>query len=145
MSMAEPVAKEKCIKEECIRGERIKGEFICVVCPNGCPIDAEFTQGESPRLISHEGAKCKRGDAWIVQEIEMPMRTIASSVLVEGGDYCTASVRTSRPIPLASIPAVMAALRTVTLQAPVTIGQIVLARPAGTEADIIVTRNVGKE
>ena len=135
MSTTDPVAKE----------ERIRGEFICVVCPNGCPIDAEFTRGESPRLISHEGAKCKRGEAWIVQEIEMPMRTIASSVLVEGGDYCAASVRTNRPIPLASIPAVMEAVRTVTLQAPVAIGQIVLAHPAGTDTDIIATRNVVKE
>jgi CxxC motif-containing protein len=120
----------------------IKGEFLCVVCPNGCAIDAEFSKGPPARLIAFEGAQCKRGNAWIVQEIETPMRTIASNVPVAHGDYIAASVRTSRPIPLEAVPAVMDAIRATRLEAPVRIGQVVIAGPAGTDTDIIATRNV---
>ncbi|MDR1917116.1 MAG: hypothetical protein LBQ58_11140, partial [Synergistaceae bacterium] len=70
-------------------GNVIKGEFICVVCPNGCAIDALFSRGTSearPRLISSEGWKCPRGEEWIKQEVEFPMRTISTSVLVNNGD-----------------------------------------------------------
>lgn len=125
----------------------LRNEFVCVVCPNGCTIDAEFEPGTRetpPRLISFEGAKCARGEAWIRQEIESPMRTIATNVLVRGGDCINASVRTSRPIPLHAVLDVMAALRDVVLDAPVAIGRVVLKNPAGTDTDIIATRNVNK-
>ena len=122
----------------------VRGEFICVVCPNGCAIDAEFVKGLPPRLVSASGAECKRGKAWIEQEIEQPMRAIASNVPVVGGDCINASVRTNRPIPLDKIQDVMAAIRSQTLVAPVSIGHVVIANPAGADTDIIVTRNVVK-
>ena len=107
-------------------------------------MDVEFVKGPPPKLVSYEGSRCKRGETWIVQEIEMPMRTIASNVLVEGGDYITASVRTSKPIPLESIPAVMEEIRQITIKAPVKLGQVILTNPAGTSTEIIATRNVAK-
>ena len=127
----------------------LRNEFVCVVCPNGCTIDAEFepagpSSAGAPKLIAFQGARCARGEAWIKQEIESPMRTIATSVLVKGGDYISTSVRTERPIPLAAVPEVMASLRGVVLDAPVKIGQVVLTNPAGTETDIIATRDVAK-
>lgn len=124
--------------------ERLQGEFICVVCPNGCALDVTFEKsGDGPsRVVSFTGAKCPRGEAWIKQEIESPMRTIATSVPVRNGDDLLASVRTNRPIPLAKVPAVMEAVRGVTLEAPVKIGQIVAANPAGADTEIIATRNV---
>lgn len=122
----------------------LRGEFLCVLCPNGCSIDVEFIKRPVPKLIFAEGSKCERGDAWILQEIEEPMRAIASNVLVEGGDFITASVRTSKPIPLEKISAVMDAIRPIVLEAPVKLGQVVLTKPAGTDTDIIATRNVAR-
>lgn len=123
---------------------KMHGEFICVVCPNGCPIDAEFARMPDGRseLISSSGSACPKGEAWIKQEIESPMRTIATSVPVDGGDLLLASVRTNRPIPLDKVSAVMEETRRVRLAAPVRIGQVVISSPAGVDADIIATRNV---
>lgn len=122
----------------------VRGEFICVVCPNGCPIDAEFTRGSdgASELLSFSGNGCPKGEAWIRQEIESPMRTIATSVPVRGGDMLLASVRTSAPIPLDKVDAVMEAARSAVLDAPVSIGQVVVRAPAGLDTDIIATRNV---
>lgn len=124
--------------------KHVHGEFICVVCPNGCPIDAEFsktTDGKS-ELISFSGNACPKGETWIKQEIESPMRTIATSVPVDGGDLLLASVRTNRPIPLDKVTAVMDEARRVRLTAPVHIGQVIISAPAGVDADIIATRNI---
>ena len=129
------------------RAKTLRNEFVCIVCPNGCTIDAEFEPGEPgtpPRLIAFEGARCARGETWIRQEIESPMRTIATSVLVRGGDYINASVRTDKPIPLSAVKDVMHAVRDIVLDAPVHIGQVVLANPAGADTDVVATRDVAK-
>ncbi|MDR1742075.1 MAG: DUF1667 domain-containing protein [Synergistaceae bacterium] len=121
-----------------------KGEFICVTCPNGCPIEAEYIRepGKPGTLLSFTGNKCPKGEAWVRQEIENPMRTIATSIPVTGGSFLNTSVRTKSAVPLGEVFEVMKAVRaTPPLQAPVKIGQVVL-RAAG--VDVIATRNVAK-
>ncbi len=127
--------------------DTIQAEFVCVVCPTGCAIDAEYVPGREdapPRLIRAEGFTCQRGEKWIRQEIEEPMRTIALSVLVRNGDYLCASVRTQSPVPLDKIRQVADAVRDVVLEAPVHIGQIVVKNPAGAGTDVIATREVAR-
>lgn len=123
----------------------MKGEFLCVVCPNGCVIEAEFSQGERekpPKLTEAVGHRCSRGLKWVRQEIENPMRTIATSVPVRNGNSISASVRTTKPIPLAKVMDVMDVIRRENPEAPLRIGQVLLAGPAGTDTEIVVTRNV---
>ena len=115
---------------------------MCVVCPNGCAIEAEFLQEKPPRLLGASGHRCSRGLEWVRQEIENPMRTIATSVLVRSGRSVSASVRTTRPIPLEKVMDVMAAIRRENPEAPLRIGQVLIERPAGTDTEIVVTRNV---
>jgi len=119
------------------------GEFTCVVCPAGCFIEAEFTDEHPPKLKSFSGARCEKGEVWIKQEIEDPMRTFSTSLSVRGGDLETVSLRTARAIPRGKIFEVMGAIRALgTLDAPLHIGQVVLRNPAGTDSEIIVTRKV---
>jgi CxxC motif-containing protein len=120
-------------------------EYTCVVCPNGCTLKVEVTDGDHPEFVRVKGNICKRGETWARQEVENPMRTIASSVLVRNGDFPLASVRTDSPIPLGSIRAVMEEIRNLVLEAPLDMGDVVLQNPAGTECNIIVTRKIEKE
>ncbi len=119
-------------------------EFICVVCPNGCAIETCYEEGNPPKLISARGMKCPRGETWARQEIENPMRTFSTSVLVEGGDFLEASVRLTKAVPLAKVFDVMAEIRKIRLRAPLSIGDVVLTNPAGTDTEVIVTRNIKK-
>ena len=123
----------------------IEKEFICVVCPNGCSIEAQYEEGNPPKLISAEGMRCPRGKTWIQQEIESPMRTFSTSVLVDGGDFIEASVRLTKPVPLTKVFDIMAEIKEIRLQAPLSIGDVVMTNPAGTETEVIVTRNVLKK
>lgn len=119
-------------------------EFICVVCPNGCSIKTEYEEGPPMKLISAEGYRCPKGREWVKQEIENPMRTFSSSVLVKDGDFLEASVRITKPIPLSKVFDVMDEIRGLHPSAPLHIGDVLLENPAGTDTEVIVTRNVGK-
>ena len=114
-------------------------EFTCIICPNGCEITAEY---EGARVGAITGAACPKGEDYVRQELTDPRRTIATSVPVDGGELPLVSVRLNRPIPKKDIFRVMEAVNAVRLQAPVSIGQVVLADVCGLGADVIVTKNV---
>lgn len=115
--------------------------FTCIVCPNGCDITADY---EGAQVHSITGAICPKGEEYVRQELTAPQRNIATSIPVEGGELPLASVRLDRTIPKAEIFHVMEAIRTVRLQAPVSIGQVALADVCGLGANVIVTKNVSR-
>ena len=114
-------------------------EFTCIMCPQGCDISVEL-EGKTIKGIS--GNKCPKGEAYVTQEIENPMRNIATSVLVNGGDLPLASVRLSGVIPKDRIFDVMAEIRKVEVPAPVHEGDVVIADVLGLGVDVIVTKDV---
>ena len=117
-------------------------ELTCVVCPGGCTIIVDVDDDETPVVTRIQGNTCPRGEAWARQEVENPMRTIASSVPVHGGDFPLVSVRTLHPIPLTKIREVMEEIRRLSLEAPVEIGSVVLSSPAGCDTEVVATRRV---
>lgn len=117
-------------------------EFTCIVCPNGCEIQAEIEDG---KIQSITGATCKRGEEYVSQELYAPKRTIASSVVVTDGELPLASVRTTTAIPKEMIFDVMAEIKKVAVTAPVTTGQVVIADVLGTGSDVVITKDVMKK
>ena len=117
-------------------------EFLCVVCPNGCDLVVAVEGSSPPKVLEVTGHRCPRGVDYAVSEVERPLRTIASSVRVRGGEMPLASVRTDRPIPLESVFGVMEEIRRCVVDAPVRIGDVLLENPAGTDCRILATRNV---
>lgn len=114
-------------------------EFTCIVCPNGCDITAEVENGN---IISITGAACKRGTAYVEQELTCPKRTIASSVIVENGELPLVSVRLDAAVPKEKIFDVMAEIRKVKLTAPVHIGDCAIENVLGLGSNVVVTKNV---
>ena len=119
-----------------------KKELICIVCPNGCLLEAEIEEGDGGKVGEVTGSLCEKGPVWAQQELTNPVRTIASNVLVAGGDFDLVSVRTDTAIPLGRILEVMAAVKEIRVAAPVQIGDILIKNPAGTACNIIATRHV---
>ena len=119
----------------------MKRTFTCIVCPNGCEIDAEY-EGTDVRQVS--GNLCPKGRDYVTQELVDPRRTIASSVRVTGGVLPLASVRLTTAVPKARIFDVMRAINGAVLRAPVHIGDVVIPDVLGLGSDVIVTKNVEK-
>ena len=118
-------------------------ELTCIVCPNGCPLEIGYETDPEMKVVNIEGHTCDKGPKWAEQEMVRPMRTIASNVVVNNGNFPLVSVRTDAPIPKQSIFPVMEAIRNTRIDAPVAIGEVLISKPAGTDCNIIATRHVG--
>lgn len=118
----------------------MKKELVCIVCPNGCELSIDID--ENGKINSVTGNICKRGEEYARQEMVNPMRTIASSVLIEGGELPLASVRLTKAIPKDMIATVMEEIKKIKLPAPVSIGQVVVKGICNTDSDLIITKNV---
>ena len=109
-------------------------KLTCIGCPLGCELTIT---GDDLQV---EGAACKIGITYGKEEATNPTRNIATSVRVDGGDIPMLSVKTSRPIPKGKIMECVKAVHAVRMNAPVKVGDVVLANAAGTGVDMVATR-----
>jgi len=117
----------------------MKKVYTCIICPNGCEIEAEIVDQS---IFSLTGASCKRGTEYVEQELTDPQRTIATSVLVEAGELPLVSVKLTSAIPKNRISDVMKEIKTIKLVAPVEIEQVIIKNVLGLNSDVIATKTV---
>lgn len=115
--------------------------YTCILCPNGCEISVEY---EGRELKACSGNLCKNGERYVRQELSDPRRTIASSVLVDGGELPLVSVRLTAPIPRDRIFDVMEKIRAMRVEAPVQAGTVLEADILGLGSDLIATKTVSR-
>lgn len=114
-------------------------EYTCINCPVGCEVEVTLYIDE---IVSIEGANCKKGIEYVTQEIKSPMRTIQTSILVEGGELPITSVTTSIAIPKDMIFDIVREIKKIKVTAPVKSRQVVIENVLNTKANIIVTKQV---
>ena len=114
-------------------------ELICIGCPMGCPIVVEMEDG---KVLSVTGNTCPRGESYARKEVTNPTRIVTTTVRVDGGKVAMINVKTERDIPKDKIFECIAALRGVTMKAPVHIGDIILEKVADTGVNIVAAGNV---
>lgn len=120
--------------------------LTCILCPNGCELNIRTAEGASDgECLTVTGARCRRGEAYALQELTAPRRTLTSSVRVTGGELPLASVRLTGPIPKERMADAMACIRAVRLAAPVRMGQMITANLLGLGVDLIATREVAAQ
>lgn len=116
-----------------------KRELTCIGCPLGCPLVVNMENGA---VLSITGNTCPRGDAYARKEVTAPSRVVTTTVPVHGDVLAAVSVKTAGEIPKEKIFDCVRALKTVTVEVPVVIGQVVLADAAGTGVDVVATKAV---
>ena len=114
-------------------------ELICIGCPMGCPIVVEMEDG---KVLSVTGNTCLRGESYARKEVTNPTRIVTTTVRVDGGKVPMINVKTERDIPKDKIFECIAALRGVTMKAPIHIGDIILENVADTGVNIVADGNV---
>ena len=112
-------------------------ELVCIVCPKGCRLHVDEEND-----FSVTGHSCPRGAEYGHNEIKNPTRVLTSTVRLEGGLYRRCPVKTDKAVPKRLLLDIMQALNAVSLNAPVKPGQVVLANVCGTDANVIVTKNL---
>lgn len=115
--------------------------LTCIGCPMGCQLAVSMEQEE---VIKVTGNNCKRGAIYGKKEVTNPTRIVTTTVPVLGGNMAVVSVKTKEDIPKGKIFECIKALKNVKIQAPVHIGDVILADVAGTGVDVIATKMIGK-
>ena len=117
----------------------MKRELICIICPNGCRISAEY---EGTNIKNIKGDECPKGKDYVKNEITSPLRVFTGSVLVESGDFSLVSVKTPVPIPKEYLKKIGEITRRIKVKAPVEIGQMIASNLLGEKIDLVATRKV---
>ena len=117
-------------------------ELTCICCPVGCNLRAHL-DGDS--ILTVTGNGCKRGDEYARQECVSPVRVITAAVPVKNGKLARVSVKTAAPVPKERIFDVMDAIRRISAEAPVHIGDVLCKNIAGTGVQLIATRNAERD
>ncbi len=113
-------------------------KVICITCPKGCTLDVTRA-GETIVKVTNG---CKRGHDYVRAELTDPRRMVATTVRVRGGLYPLLPIATSAPFPKPRIPELLAEIRRLEIDAPVTMGQIVLSNALGSGIDLIASRDM---
>ncbi len=114
-------------------------DLICIGCPLGCSLKVTLENGEVTEVV---GNTCPNGDKYARKECTNPTRIVTSSVRVKNGKISMVSCKTKEDIPKSMIFDVVKAMENVVVDAPVAIGDVILADVCGTGVDVIATKNI---
>lgn len=116
----------------------MKRDLTCIGCPLGCAL---HVSGEGENLTV-TGNTCPRGEEYAKTECTAPVRCFTGTVALVGGLLPVVSVRTADNVPKQSIFAVAEAARSIRVQAPVAIGDVICENVAGTGVALVATKAV---
>ena len=68
-------------------------ELICITCPKGCHLRVDEEKG-----FAVTGNSCPRGAEYGRNELQHPVRTVTSTVRIQGADLPRLPVKTDRPL-----------------------------------------------
>ena len=111
-------------------------KITCIICPKGCAMTAKLENG----AVTVTGHTCPKGEEYAINECTNPVRTVTATVRVANRKDTMVSVKTETPVAKDRMMEVMAALRNTSVNAPVAIGDEVLADVCGSR--IIITKAV---
>jgi CxxC motif-containing protein len=113
--------------------------YLCIGCPLGCRLEVDAVDGD---IVEVRGHSCKRGVSFATQEHTDPRRDVTTTVRIAGGRWARLPVKTSSAVPKHLVIDLCRALHGLVLEAPVALGDVVLADALGTGVDVVATRDM---
>ena len=99
----------------------MKKTLTCIVCPVGCSIEVEYTDG---KVVSVNGNTCSRGRTYAESECIAPVRTVTSTVRCTDGGVVP--VKTDRPIAKEKITECMKIINSFRAPLPIEEGTVII-------------------
>ena len=109
-------------------------ELTCIVCPLGCNLTVEISDGKVQRV---SGNTCPRGKVYAEKECTNPERTITSTIRCEDGSILP--VKTESPIPKDKIFECMEIINKTTAHLPIRVGDVIIKDVFG--SNVVATQN----
>ena len=115
--------------------------ITCITCPIGCNITV---RGEGEEIAHMEGYQCKRGEEYARSEFVHPVRTLTTTVKINGADCPLIPVRSDKPVPQELLMQCMGEIKNAVVESPVFRHDVIIPDILGTGANIISTGEVRK-
>lgn len=112
--------------------------LVCINCPLGCHLTVEKIGDE----IKVSGNNCPRGEKYAISEMTNPLRTLTTTVKVNNSDYHRLPVISSAPLPKDKILEVSKSLKNVSVDAPISLGDVVVENVLGLGVDIVASKTI---
>ena len=119
----------------------IEKELICVNCPMGCRLTVAL---DGDKVVSVKGNNCPRGKTYAEKECVSPERILTTTVKINSGTHRVLPVITDREIPLGKIFEAMDILKGVSVEAPVSEGQVIVHDILGSGANVVASRSMNR-
>lgn len=118
--------------------------FHCTTCPNDCALTVEVDSAAdgTKTIKSISGNRCPRGAVFAQTEVTRPERVLATTVIVKGGDEQLLPVRSAAALPFDQHMQAMELLRATAVDAPIKMGDTVVANILDSGVDIVASMNV---
>jgi CxxC motif-containing protein len=117
--------------------------MVCICCPMSCELHIHKVNGE----YHIENASCKKGRDYAIQEMTNPMRLLTTTIRINNGTHPMLPVRSNREIPKNLMMEAVKNLASVSINAPVKCGEVIINNFLGLGVDIIASRdmNIGPD
>ena len=112
----------------------MKRELTCIVCPIGCSLTVELSDGQ---VMSVSGNTCPKGKAYAENECISPVRTITTTVRCENGTILP--VKTDRPIAKDKSFEAMKLINITHPHLPISEGDVIIENVFG--SNVVATKN----
>jgi CxxC motif-containing protein len=113
-------------------------QVTCVCCPRGCTV----TVDQSGRVT---GNGCRNGAAYAQQQPQWPQRRVTGEIRVRGGAANRCAVKTDRPVPEELLDVIQDTLRTLEVEAPIYVSQVLVGDLCGSGANLVACGNVSRK
>lgn len=116
---------------------------ICLRCPRGCQI--ETILDPKGKVVKMTGNQCKLGLEYVTQEIADPRRILPTSIRVDNGQRPMVPVWTPEPIPKHLLMELAEETRTLHVEAPVSVGDVIIDDWRGMGIRLITSGEVARK
>lgn len=117
----------------------MKKDMICISCPMGCRISAEW---EIDSDITVSGNKCQRGVIYGQEEILSPRRVVTATIDINSTWLNRLPVMTTGTVPKGIIDSLLNKIYKMHLETPIARDDIIIQNIDDTGIDLIATRTV---
>ena len=114
-------------------------EYLCIVCPLGCRL--QVRPGENGQEPTVEGASCRRGREYALQEATAPQRVLTTTLATAWGRPLP--VRTVAPVAKAQLLDIARRLSGLVVERRVAAGEVIVPDVDGAGTPLIATADGG--
>ena len=109
------------------------------MCPMGCEMTVTWENG---KFTGVTGNSCPRGAKYAETEVTDPRRMLTTTIRIKGGLFPLLPVVSADVLPKGKIAECVVYLRTITVEAPVKAGDVIVHDILGMGVDILASRDM---